>query len=280
MCIRDSLNDLFCDKYVKFNKYIHELGAALGAKTKKLDKDFHNKTVKVTKLASNIIAGERSLGREVMTPWEQVADVERIRMAIIKKAFETYFAKHIEIFGKSPAMEGPMKMLETFDAAAESLKFCSLDQILQGPEIEILKSICAHGTKVDSVNDLRKALSEFELELFNDQSLIVKKFAGQKDGGLMKSYEDCEFTFTIDDFLLLTLLKKDDPVRSAENKIKIQTIKIKPKSDSQFFWEIIETKPGFLMSSTNKYVLKFKSVEDQKEFKEIVLNKKPNAFES
>jgi type I site-specific restriction-modification system R (restriction) subunit len=228
-------------------------------------------------LAFDLIANERSLGREILSQWELVINMEKIRMEALKKAFEMYYQKYIELYGKTNMIEVPMKILESFQPVQDTEKFCSLDQILQPGELDILKRLNPKNNQLNNPNDLKGAIVDFELDAFRDDSLVVKRFSAQKDGGMLKSFEDCEIAITVDEYLLIFLHKNEDEPNAADIELKGAYIKLKPRQDSALIWEVVETKPGFLLDSSHKYVIRFKSSDDHEEFEMAINRLKPGA---
>lgn len=263
--IKKEINTLNAKAFKKTQKYatLYADLAKGGAPSKK--KDSYKKELSIMVVAQKQIQEHEKYGKQIVSLWESVHKLELARCQALKNAMTTYLKRMAEIYGASFAKpEGALKGFETFKPEEEVARIYNVNAVIDPNDAKVIRE--AKGLTLQNELDFKTVkeylttITPIKLEM---HPLVLKEWYAKKETGLLKSFKNCQVIITVDGNMLLVEKADGNVVNKAETVIKMDRMKAKSRNDTDV--EIIETKPGLIMDSTNKYVLKFESRDNVEE---------------
>ena len=198
--------------------------------------------------------GSKKLAKEVLDLWQECLKSECSRMDSIKRSFQYYLSKCVEIYGKTTIIDLPMKILEMIDPVKETEGQFLITKILTAEELNFIKKTIDKNEL--TLKELKVFFEEFEIKDMPQKPLVKKEISILRDvGGITKNFKECLFIITIDNNLLILDNPKEEEVNESTHCLNIDNLSIIPRKDATLY-DLIEKVPGFLFDSTNKFLIK------------------------
>ena len=270
----NTINERTAKKGVKYSQLVSQLLKTQYKNTKQ--KDLYNKELSI--IASSQIQTEthREFGKEVVNVWKSAEHIETARFNNVKHALSAYVDKIGHVYG--PSYGDPhnvKKLLAAFEVENEVKSVFSALSLLTFEEVKFLKNEIGLSEKDELLTEhVQKYLENFPFEPPVSKPLVLKEWEAQKESGTLKSFRPCSVVVTVDGNLLLVDRADERVFKKADSVIRLHQITVKdnPAKKNPLIVDFIETIPGFILDSKNKYVIKFNSMDQVDEFLHYLTN--------
>ena len=197
-----SLNVEAIQKSSKYSKLFQEMLQDTTNKFKAEKKDLYMFEMTFVKAAMEQNVGSKKLAKETLELWQECLKLECARIETIKRSFQIYLSKFIEIYGKTSLVDVPMKILELTDPVKDSESQFLITKLLTQEELNFIKKTI---DKNDiTFKELKVFFEDFEIKDMPQKPLVKKEITVLRDvGGLTKNFKECLFIITIDNNLLI-----------------------------------------------------------------------------
>ena len=198
--------------------------------------------------------GSKKLAKETLELWQECLKLECVRIDTIKRSFQIYLSKFIEIYGKTGLVDVPMKILELTDPVKDSESQFLITKLLTQEELNFIKKTI---DKNDiTFKELKVFFEDFEIKDMPQKPLVKKEITVLRDvGGLTKNFKECLFIITIDNNLLILDNPKEEEVNESTFCLNIENLSLVARKDAGLY-DLVEKVPGFLFDSGNKFLVK------------------------
>ena len=217
------------------------------------------------KAATEQNLGSRKLAKETLELWQECLKLECGRIDTIKRSFQYYLAKYIEVYGKSTMVDIPNKILEIVDPVKDSENQFLIIKVLTQEELTFIKKTIDKNEV--TFKELKVFFEEFEIKDMPQKPLVKKEITILRDvGGITKNFKECLFIITIDNNLLILDNPKEEEVNESTFCLNIDHLSLVPRKDAMLY-DLIEKVPGFLFDSSNKFLIKLPNEDKLDELK-------------
>lgn len=245
------LNSETIDKSSKYTKLYNEI-MVLPQKSKDR-KDLYLHELYFLKSAFDQIKITKKLAHEILEMWQETLKCESLRLETIKKSFQLYLARSIEVYGKSNSIEIPLKMLEIFDEVKETENQFQISRILTNDELTFIKKHL--GVNDISLKELKLFFEDFEIKQLPQKPLVKREIQVLRDvGGFTKNFKQSLFIITIDGHLIIQDISNENEIEIVAC-LKSENISIIARKEADLY-DLIEKVPGFIFDTTNKFLIK------------------------
>ena len=249
-----SLNVEAIQKSSKYSKLFQEMLQDTTNKFKAEKKDLYMFEMTFVKAAMEQNVGSKKLAKETLELWQECLKLECARIETIKRSFQIYLSKFIEIYGKTSLVDVPMKILELTDPVKDSESQFLITKLLTQEELNFIKKTI---DKNDiTFKELKVFFEDFEIKDMPQKPLVKKEITVLRDvGGLTKNFKECLFIITIDNNLLILDNPKEEEVNESTFCLNIENLSLVARKDAGLY-DLVEKVPGFLFDSSNKFLVK------------------------
>ena len=249
-----SLNVEAIQKSSKYSKLFQEMLQDTTNKFKAEKKDLYMFEMTFVKAAMEQKVGSKKLAKETLELWQECLKLECARIETIKRSFQIYLSKFIEIYGKTSLVDVPMKILELTDPVKDSESQFLITKLLTQEELNFIKKTI---DKNDiTFKELKVFFEDFEIKDMPQKPLVKKEITVLRDvGGLTKNFKECLFIITIDNNLLILDNPKEEEVNESTFCLNIENLSLVARKDAGLY-DLVEKVPGFLFDSSNKFLVK------------------------
>lgn len=249
-----SLNVEAIQKSSKYSKLYQEMLQDTTNKFKAEKKDLYMFEMTFVRAAMEQNVGSKKLAKETLELWQECLKLECSRIETIKRSFQIYLAKYIEIYGKTSLVDVPMKILELTDPVKDSESQFLITKLLTQEELTFIKKTI---DKNDiTFKELKVFFEDFEIKDMPQKPLVKKEITVLRDvGGITKNFKECLFIITIDNNLLILDNPKEEEVNESTFCLNIENLSLIPRKDAGLY-DLVEKVPGFLFDSSNKFLIK------------------------
>ena len=245
------LNSETIDKSSKYSKLYNDT-TVLPQKVKDR-KDLYLYELHFLKSAFDQIKTTKKLAHEILEIWQETLKCESIRLEAIKKSFQSYLARSIEVYGKSNSIEIPLKILEIFDEVKETENQFQISKILTNDELIFIKKHL--GVNDISLKELKLFFEEFEIIQLPQKPLVKREIPVLRDvGGFTKNFKQSLFIITLDGHLIIQDISNENEIEIV-GCLKIENLSIIARKEVDLY-DLIEKVPGFIFDTTNKFLIK------------------------
>lgn len=249
-----TLNAETTEKSGRYSKLFYDMTGPDSSKYKFEKKDLYMYEMSFLKCAFEQMKYSKKLAHEALDLWQECLKSECSRLESIKKSFSIYLSKYAEVFGKSPLIDIPSKILEVFDPIKETESQYQISKVLTADELNFIKKHLNCGDV--TFKELQAFFEEFEIKDLPQKPLVKKEITILRDvGGFTKNFKECLFIITIDNNLLILDNPKEDEVNESTACLKIGNLSLVARKDPQLY-DLTERVTGMLFDSTNKYLIK------------------------
>ena len=249
-----SLNVEAIQKSSKYSKLYQEMLQDTTNKFKAEKKDLYMFEMTFVRAAIEQNVGSKKLAKETLELWQECLKLECVRIDTIKRSFQIYLSKFIEIYGKTGLVDVPMKILELTDPVKDSESQFLITKLLTQEELNFIKKTI---DKNDiTFKELKVFFEDFEIKDMPQKPLVKKEITVLRDvGGLTKNFKECLFIITIDNNLLILDNPKEEEVNESTFCLNIENLSLVARKDAGLY-DLVEKVPGFLFDSSNKFLVK------------------------
>jgi hypothetical protein len=256
---------------------------------KRPTKDLFCKEMAFLLLAKEQSDVQRDLARQTLCFWETVLDLERIRRKALDQAFKIYNEAYLECYKSNPHIENGATFLQEEEGTLSSV--LGFDKILKPEDLEKIATMVP-GFSLEKItfSELEKFFTSFQFSRLDEKALVLKEMKAQREittwpiasqsqtnpinapraqldnGEVMK---ECRVHFTVDGFLAVSEPPvKEGDIRKPLVYIALSKAAYRVRQDHKSI-ELQRSIPGFLVSSTEKFLFKFETKDELEEFIEF-----------
>lgn len=215
-------------------------------------KDLYLYELYFLKSAFEQIKTTKKLAHEILEMWQETLKCESLRLETIKKSFQSYLARSMEVYGKSNSIEIPLKILEIFDGVKETENQFQISKIFTNDELTFIRKHI--GVNDISLKELKLFFEDFEIKQLPQKPLVKREIHVLRDiGGFTKNFKQSLFIITIDGHLIIQDINENEIEIVGCMKAEYLSIIARKEPD---LYDLIEKVPGLIFDSTNKYLIK------------------------
>lgn len=249
----------------KYSNLVHHLLSMETTSKKDSQKDLYAKELSLIAVAQKHTEAYQGFGALISEFWDAAEAIENARFNSIKFSLRAYTEKCSEFYGDSFGRPEVLnKLLASFEVVNEVKHLFSPSLLLSPDEIDYIKQeIGLEGAQQLTKEHAISFLEKIPFEPPKTKPLVLKEWEAQRETGTFKSLKPCLVVVSIDGNLLLIDRSDERVNKKADAVIKFSQITLKEDSGKKnpLMLEFLVVKPGLLVNSKKKYVLKFNKTD-------------------